>query len=398
VGAGRLRAVSRSGQVRELSGTPIDPAHDSLAISPGGRYAFLAPGGHGPGRLLDLRTGASHELAGSTDQVAFSADGATVVWVDSSTGRPRLASASSAGGPVLVVPLPVQAGDKVSDLAVSPDGSLLAYTRTRPDGSAELRLAALPTGDTVAVSAAGAGESPNWAPSGRLFTVLASGGRGGAGGARIEAVSVPADATDRRAVVEATVSAFANAQLPVDGGAERALAAPGVSLPALPRATRAAVLWVRQHPDGSATARVRLTADPRPDRPVTMMAEETLTLDPPIGTRPPAIRSVAATPFRPAPAGPQLGGVDTDAVPGAITMTFDSDLDPATVTAAVQLRTAAGGSVPATTRYDAAARAVTVRPAAGAGSDLLVAVTTALRDVAGHQLPAALEIPVGLSG
>jgi hypothetical protein len=40
---------------------------------------------------------------------AFSADGATVVWVDAA--GPSLAMAASGGGPVLTAPLPVRSGD-----------------------------------------------------------------------------------------------------------------------------------------------------------------------------------------------------------------------------------------------------------------------------------------------
>jgi hypothetical protein len=395
IGGRRLRAVDRAGTVRVLSDTPIDAAHDSLAISPGGRFVYLAHGSAGAGRLLDLQTRLSHPLPGSAGEVAFSADGATVVWIDGRSGRPRLATAASAGGPVLTAALPVGAGDQVSDLGVSPDGSLLAYTLTRPDGAAELRLASLPEGDTLAVSTAGAGESPNWSPSGRLFTVL--GHR--AGGSEIEMVPVPDRVADRQAALEGTVAAFANAQISADAGSQRALAAADAVLPQLPRENpvgRATVLWVLPAADGDATARVRLTADPTPGRPVAVTAEETLTLNMPAG-HPPTVRAVALGPFRAATAGPQLTHLDTDATPGAVTLTFDSDLDPATVSAA-RLTTPGGAPIAATARYDAATRTVTLRPPAGADPTLLLGIDRTLRDVAGHPPPAALNLTVTLDG
>jgi hypothetical protein len=295
---------------------------------------------------------------------------------------------------VLTAPLPVQPGDQVSDLGVSPDGSRLAYSVTGPDGRAELRLAALPDGDTLAVSTGGAGGSPNWSATGRHFTVLGH----DAAGPRIELVTVPKPTADRQATLAAIVAAFADAQLSGDAGAELSLAAPGAVLPSLPPFTRFAVLWVQSAPDGTATARVRLTADARPDHLVASQAEETLTLQPTAGGRPPVVRTVTAGPFAAAPAGPQLVGVDTDATPGAVTLTFDSDLDPATVSAAVGLSTPDGAATAATASYDPATRSVTLRPAAGSRSTALVRVGTGLRDIAGHPLPAQLHVPVTLGG
>jgi Bacterial Ig-like domain len=346
VGGGRLRAVDRAGHVRTLADSPLDPTRDTLVIAPGGRYVYLRT--TGPGELIDLPTGARHQLPGATDNVAFSPDGATVLWLDGT----RLATAPSAGGPVLTASLPVGAGDKVSDLAVSPTGGRLAYSVTHPDGQGELRVAALPDGHTIGASTAGTGESPNWAPSGRTFTVLA-------GGSRIESVTVPpADPAGR---VAATAAAFANAQVGGDPDAQQALAGPDLLRPALPPLTRAAVLWVSVAPDGSATARVRLTSDSGP-----VQSEETLTLD----TR---VRAVSVEPFHPVPPGPQL----IRATAGSLT--FDSDLDPASVPRAFQ--------EPAT--YDPATRTVTVKPAG-----TVIRVSTALRDVNGQPLGTPLSLPV----
>ncbi len=361
VGGGRLRAVDRAGHARILADDPVDPARDALVIAPGGRYVYLRPAGAtGSGEVIDVPTGARHPLAGATGAVAFSPDGATVVWVDGT----RLATAPSAGGPVLTTGLPVGAGDRVSDLAVSPTGGRLAYSVTHPDGRGELRVAALPDGHTVAVSTAGAGESPNWAPSGRAFTVLVA-------GSRIASVAVPAaDPADR---VAATAAAFADAQVGGDADAQRALGGADLVRPALPPITRAAVLSVAVGPDGTATARVRLTADSGPRQ-----AEETLTLQ----ANPSAVRAVSLEPFHPVPAGPQLTGARTDATTGAVSLTFDSDLDPGSVPRAIQ------GAV----TYDPATRTATVRPATGAA---VVRVGDALRDIDGQPLATPLSVPVG---
>jgi hypothetical protein len=393
VGGGRLRAVDRAGHVRVLSGAAVDAARDTLVLAPGGRYVYLAAGSGSPGRLIDLSTGAAHPLPGLTGDPAFSPDGGTVVWIDGTTGTPRIRIAASGGGPVLTARLPVRPGAAVSDLAVAPGGGRLVYTVTSPTGQGQLRLASLPDGTTLAASDDGAGQSPNWSASGRLFTVL---GHGDAG-ARIETVAVPTSAADPGAALEATAAAFANAQVGADSGAQRALADPGVALPPLPQLSRAAVLWVQPAPDGTATARVRLTIDPRPDHPLTRQAEETLTLQPASGAGPPAVRAVTVGRFGPAPGGPQVMHLDTDAAPGAAILTFDSDLDPASVTASVELVTPTGVRLPSTLSYDPATRSVTLRPAHEPAQAVIVRIAAGLRDVDGHTLPGDLRIAATLA-
>jgi hypothetical protein len=392
VGGGRLRAVDRSGHVRVLSDSPVDPAHDTVVLSPGGRYVYLRPatGTSGSGRIIDLQTGAARPLPGITGDPAFSADGATVIWIDGSGPTPRIAVAATGGGPALTAPLPVQPGDSLSDLSLSPDGSHFVYSLTRPDHHGELRLAALPDGNTLAVSPDGIGQSPNWSSSGRLFTVLSS----GTAGPRIDTVTVADQVADRQASLEATASAFANAQISADPGAQHALAVPGMALPTLPHVTRAEVLWVLPSPDGTATARVRLTIDPRPDDPVVKQAEETLTLDPRSGTRPPTVRAVTAGPFQPAPPGPALTHLDTDASPGAVQLTFDSDLDPATVATALTLTAPDGRPIPSTATYDPPTRTVTLRPASPGTTAMVVRIGTGLRDTNGHASNAAVQVPI----
>jgi hypothetical protein len=397
VGGGRLRAVDRNGNSTQLYDAPVNAASDTIAISPGGRYVYLQPAGSpaSAGRLIDLQTKQSHPLPGITAGPAFSADGATVVWIDADGGTPRLAVAASGGGPVLTAPLPVKAGDTISDLSVSPDGSWFVYSVTGQDHRAELRLASLPDGHTLAVSTAGVGQSPNWSPSGRLFTVLGSGN----GGPRIETVTVPDPVSDPQASFEATATAFANAQIGNDQGAQRALAAANITLPDLPsHVTRSAVLWVLRSPDGTATARVRLTIDAQPGSPLATQAEETLTLGPRTSTAPSTVRSVSAVPaFSPAPTGPQLVHLDNDATPGALALAFDSDLDPGSL-AAIELTTSDGARVPANPSYDAATRTVTLHPLAHSGATVVVKIGTGLRDTSGHAPSAEVTVTTPLGG
>jgi hypothetical protein len=159
------------------------------------------------------------------------------------------------------------------------------------------------------------------------------------------------------------------------------------------------VLWVRVAPDGTATARVRLTIDPRPDSPDVTQAEETLTLARRRGNAPPVVRAVDAEPFGPVPAGPHVVQLDTDATPGAVLVTFDSDLDPASVASAITLATPDNSPIDSNTTYDPANRTVTVRPTSPAAAKaVVVRVGTGLRDVSHTGLAADVRIPATLGG
>ena len=388
VGGGRLQAVDRGGRVDTLSDTAVDAAHDTVELSPGGRYMYLRSAAGGLGRVVDLQTNATHPLSGGTGDAAFSADGATVAWFDTSGTAPVLDLAASAGGPVFGVPLPAVPGDQFSDLGLSPDGYHFVYTATGADHHAQLRLAMLPDGHTVAVSDGTAGRSPNWAASGRLFTVRSGG----------DIDTVPVDpAADRPAALQGLAMAFANAEISGDQGAQRALTTPDATLPTLPGITRAAVLWVLPQPGGSANARLRLTVDPTTDLPVARQAEETLVL----GTRPDgtfAVRAANVKDFQSAPAAPQVIRCDPAALPGAVLLTFDSDLDPDTVATAIGLNTTDGHPVPVTASYDAQNRTVTVQPRATMTAPVVVRVDTGLRDVRGQHPPTELRVTVNLAG
>jgi Bacterial Ig-like domain len=391
VGGGRLKAVDHAGRVRTLSDAAVDATRDTVQVSPGGRYVYLRAASGATGRVIDLQTNATHALAGGTGDATFSADGATVAWFDTSGSAPVLDVAASGGGPVLAVPLPAAATDQLSDPGLSPDGYHFVYSVTAADHHTQLRLATLPDGRTVAAADGTVGQSPNWDASGKLFTVRTGGGNG----SRIETVSVD-PATDRLAALQALTTAFANAEIGADPGAQRALATADAGLPTLPRITRAAVLWVLPQPNGTANARLRLTIDPTStDQPVAQQAEETLVLGPrPDGTF--AVRAANVKEFQPAPAAPQVIRCDPDALPGAVLLTFDSDLDPDTVATAIGLNTSDGRTVPVMASYDAVNRTVTVQPRQAMTGPVVVRVDTGLRDIRGERPEAGLRVTVNL--
>jgi Bacterial Ig-like domain/WD40-like Beta Propeller Repeat len=393
VSHGQLVAIDRHGN-RQTLPARVDVAHDAFVIAPGGGYAYVEK--QGVIALSGPHQGAAHPLPGIAGQPAFSADGATVIWIDNSTGTPRLSVAPSAGGPVFTANLPhdVKTGDRIGDLSVSPDGSRLVYSLDS-GGHKELRLASLPDGDTLAVSAEGAGESPNWSPSGHTFTVLS--GASGQGTAHIDTITLPQAVRDPGAALDATASAFADAQLSDDTAAQRSLTAPGVALPSRSTAaTRAAVVYVAPNGDGTATALVRLTADPTFEHPAARQTEETLTLGVPRpGALPKVLKVTGGQQFQPAPGGPQLVDLDTDAVPGSILLTFDSDLDPNSLNG-IRLYTPDGKAIAARPDYDGV-RGVTLTPASRLGT-LTVRIDHGLRDAKGNPLERAAGYTIALEG
>jgi hypothetical protein len=116
-------------------------------------------------------------------------------------------------------------------------------------------------------------------------------------------------------------------------------------------------------------------------------------LGPQPGTGLPAVRSVTAGVLRPAPAGPQLVHLDARAVRGVVLLTFGSDLDPASVAAAVSLAAPGGARIGSSATYDAATRTVIVRPTSPAGR-FVVRISAGLRDINGHIMSAGLQILV----
>jgi hypothetical protein len=389
VSGGRLVAVDRHGRRRDLWREPVDVSRQTVVIAPGGRYAYLgdADGGAG-GRLLDLSSGTARPLNGAVTEPAFTADGAGVLWMERSADAVRLRQAPAGGGPVMTATLPVAAGEKVSDLAVAPDGTRIVYSVP-----GQLRLASLPSGVTLAAADGGPGRWPRFSPSGSFVTVLGD----GTGGPRIETVVLPSDGGVRPAVAEAVARAFATAQLDRDTGAQRWLSRRGTALPALPSSptpSRAAVVRSEAVAGGAVAVTVRLTADASPDRPRPLQAEETLTVADAGRTtdgRPVPVPKVVAAKlgaFAPAPEGPQLLRVDRW-VPSAggggeqVLLTFDSDLDPASVSAGVRVARTDAGALPTSAPPVAAARTVLVMLPAAARDTTVRISLDGVRDVDG---------------
>jgi DNA-directed RNA polymerase specialized sigma24 family protein len=393
VSGGHLEAVDRGGRTRSPAGDAIDAAHDTLVMSPGGRYVFLraagAGGKPGQGRLLDLVRHSTHQLAGIVGEPAFSADGATTVWIDGSGPSPRLDSAPSGGGPVLSVTLPVAAGDRVGDLAVAPDGGRLAYSLTRADGSGgELRVADLNDGATLAASAAGAGRSPSWSPAGDQLAFLGHPG----GQPEIQVAAAGATATE---AVQGSITRFADAQVARDGSALHALSDPGLDVDDLPQPSRVVVVQVVPAGQDVWRATLRVLVDPIPADPEPRSADEWLLLRRDASSGAIVVANVSATSLTDVTSGPHVVRVQPGPKPGSVTVTFDADLDASSVPAATAVRVG-GRVVRVDTSYDASTRTVTVGVPGATGLVTLVETTT-LRDIAGQGLwaPFVTSVTVG---
>jgi hypothetical protein len=381
VGGGQLRAVDRAGHVRVLSSQPVNAAKDTVVISPGGRYVYLRSGS-AEGSVVDLTTGVGHALPDVVDQPAFSADGGTVGWFDG-PGSPRgLALAPSAGGPVLRLPLALVPGDRVSDLGLAPAGGRFVYTVHPASGQSELRLAATDDGATLAV-ARGGGASPNWAPDGGSVAVLAGAGAK----AQIAVADVPRQTASVPDAAAWLATAFASAQVERDQGALRALATSGVSVAALPAASRASIVQVSLQADGSYRAELRLVVDPTPGHPAARAFTEELVLRT-AGRGGPLVVAAAPGALADLPPGAHVTRVAAGATPGTVALTFDADLDPASVRNAFTV--SAGTPRPVAATYDVATRTVTLSPASPLTGPVTVTVHTGLRDIAGQRLPSPL--------
>jgi hypothetical protein len=391
VSGGHLEAVDRAGNLRSLSGGGIDAAHDTVVISPGGRYVFVRGAGQGgstpgQGHLLDLVRHSAHALTGIIGDPAFSADGATVAWVDGSHPTPWLDSAPSGGGPLLSVRLPLAAGDQVTDLAVAPGGGRLAYSVTHAGGAGgELRIADLSDGVTLAASDAGRGGSPNWSPTGDRLAVLGHPG----GQPEIQVAAVPEASADR--AVQGSIIAFANAQITGDTGALMALSDHGVPVSDLPKPGRVVVVQVVPAGPALWRASLRLVVDPSPADPVARAADETLVLRRDSGSGRILVANASAAALGNLSNGPHVVSVGPGSQPGTLAVTFDADIDASSVRTANMVRAADGTLLPVRSGYDPSTRTVTISLPAGAGGPVKLFVATGLRDIAGHHLSAPFQ-------
>lgn len=388
-----VKSVDLNGDVATVTGNAPGSV---AALSPDGAFAYLSPSGETPGRLLALSGGALTNLAGNqqTGDVAFSADGSTVAWIDRSATNPKLMAAPAGTGAGAAVSV-LDPGSGLGTVALNPDGTRVAYGEALTDGTGRLVVAQLPTGAPVAIAAAAS--QAVFSPSGRELAVRSA----SAPPSSIALDRLPGTANTPGPVVPAAATqvlhAFLDAQVAGNHGALQSLSAPGVLTSSVPQSglSRALLVASVQRSDGSVTAIATLLVDPTAAKPATQAAEETLTLSPSGGSY--VVSAVNAAALHPLAAGPHVVSVTSSLHNGTLTAQagFDSDLSPATVAGAITVQDASGAGVPVTVTYDANTRTATVSVTHVPDGALSLVVGTALRDINGQSPPAAFSAPLG---
>jgi len=390
--SGTIRSVDLTGVSRTLS---EQTSAASIQLSPGARYAYLAPqSGSLGGQLLTIGSAKLETLAGSATGVAFSADDSTVAWIDQSGPRSLLRSESpGTGAPVAVAPLDL--GASLSGVALNPNGSQVAYVERTAGGAPETVVAQLPSGAAVAT---GPGASAlAFSPDGRS---LALAGTGGAalrapipGAAQLIAGGLPGAArTALQAFVDAQVSGDTSVLTSLSTDAAGAAAGTPSGL------TRGYVVSAAANPDGTVTANAELIVDPTAAHPEPSKLDETLTLGRgPDGTSY-LITSLVTDGLHDESPGPHVLGVSTAVEHGVVVVrvTFDSDLDQTTIPGSIRVALTAGGAIDAPVTYNADTRTATVRLDGSPGGPISVLVAQTLRDVDGQVLASAFTTRVSL--
>ena len=354
----------------ELAALPATGSVAVLSFSPDGTHAVY----HQDQSLflLDLATGKSVQLGQPGSAFGGWAPDSTAVLVGS-------------GSSVLVSDLNgvTQATLPAGESSWSSQGAVLLGTDTdlyevRPDGTAATKLSN------------GTYLGPVWAPDGTSFVFFR--------GAAMFVAAAPGLAPEVAALDQAAaaVNSFMQARLAgqadqaaayLDAKGKQSYAQGGLGLQAGgdTRFTRFYILTEEMTATAPDTARfvVRLVLT-RGKIDVTAV-EETLTVVRDPGTRQFLIDQATASPRRDLGKGAEVVGVDL--APGSVKVTFDSDLDPATIASGVAVLDGNGNRLQATTTY--ASHTVTLsgldlKP----GMQFRLVVLTAVHDVRGHGVAA----------
>lgn len=388
----RVISIDLQGHVSTLSTLPAGTS--SVVFAPVGGATFAGATGH-DGQLITLSSGQVRPLPGSRTMVAFSGDGHTVAWIDSTGAVSRLVTSPVDREAAAIVPLS-HPGDTLSDLALDQAGGRVAVVDHASNGAAELDVDALPSGSVIARGPAAAhplflrdGDLALLTGDGHVAEATLSSGAGSGSGL---ATMLP-DGT------ASTLQAFVDAQTAADASALAALAAPSVAAAALtPHGlTRSYVISAVTNADGTVTATARLIVDASTAHPLASFADERLTLAPGAAGSPYQVTALTVGPLTDEPVGPHVlhvvAAVAAERL--ALQVSFDSDLTAATVAAAIQVTTHDGQVLAATTTYDPESRTATVSLDVPGDTAVIVTVATSLLDVDGQHLAQAFSAGVG---
>lgn len=386
----RIVTVDLQGHVHTL--TTLPAGTDSVRFARSGGQAFAGAPDR-DGSLIDLTTLQTRTLPGSREIAAFTGNGSTVAWVDNSGAGSRLVTSPVSHDASVTVPLN-QAADRVTEIALDTDGSLLTVVDHPATGNPQLDVLALPSGSVVA--RAPAATNPVFTAADDAIAYVAGGQAQLAplpGGSAAGAGKLPDGSSG-------ALQAFIDAQIHGDRTALGSLSAAGVSAAAATPTglTRAYVISAVATPDGTVAATARLIIDASATHAVATFADETLQLSPATNHGGYLVSSLTVGPLHDEPVGPHITQVLSAAGDGQLVVlhvAFDSDLNPASVASAITVTNGAGIRLPATVTYDANTRTATVTVGVPATTPVTLGVATTLVDVDGQALAAPFTAAAG---
>lgn len=192
-----------------------------------------------------------------------------------------------------------------------------------------------------------------------------------------------------------TAQAFASAQVAHDDATLKSLSAPQLALPSVPSLDRAWVVWVDPTSPTSAVAEVQLLVDGWSGNPRSQVATEDLRLGLDGSTGAAEVQSLTLSRFGNLALGPHI--VHVAASGHTLQVTYNCDMDPASVAGSNRVLGPDGRSVPLTTSYDAATRTVTVQVPASVSGRVELTVSRGLRDIHDEHLAVPFRTTLTLS-
>lgn len=370
-------------------GTPTATPAAAQGASPDDGWLVTGLRGSGPPTTT--------QLAGSAGGIAaFSGDGTTLVWVSTSGGTSLLRELGTGDPSAAPAVLPGVSGSGIVALALNGDGGILAESLD-PGGISVVRAGS----GTVIGTAPLTATSLAFSPDGASLAAIASGSlvvtaihQGSTGNTPVSAC----------AGADLVLSQFVNAQVAGSTSQLASLSAPGVDAAATPAGlSRGYVVstgCAAQGPTLSASA--RLIIDPSGSAPG-QFTDETVTLGKVGGGW--LVSALGIPPLREQGGGPKVLSISvTPSASGAqspaslVTITFDSDLDPGSVSAGSLWITGPGGAsvtILSGPTYDPETRQVTLMVAGTLPAGSLVVVGTSLGDIDGGHPAAQVSYPIG---
>jgi hypothetical protein len=377
--AGGIFTQGGDGSAQQLAPLPANGVVTVVKIAPDGAHEVYTQDGNL--FVLDLATGQSVQLghSGAVFQ-DWSPGGSQLLYATAD----NVVVADTSGTTVATLPSGDASWSSQDAILIGGDTDVL---QVRPDGS---NLSKLSNGTF---------QSPRWAPNGTSFAFV----RGGAVWTAT-APPLPAEPTaldDATAVVNSFLDARVKGQADqatalLDANGKTAYTGLQLTITGDPKLTRAYVLTSEITGSQPDTARFIVRLVLTHGKLDVSNFEETLVLIRDATSQKFLIDQASAGPPRELGKGAQVVSVEVDS--DTVKVTFDSDLDPATVTGGVTIVDANGNAVNATASY--ANRVVTLtgmnlKP----GDHYKLEVLTALRDVQGQAIASEYDLDlVGPSG